>query len=462
MVQVAQPTNLTRAMMAPEASEAAAPAPALQRTAPPGVSGSGTAAPEGRATLRWPFRTREQQELAQQRAAKAAKSESEPESEMESDNESSQSADGRERNEQVESDSGESSQQSSDAVLPGQEPQQNQAGTEADAVITAETIPPRASKMFAVGASGVAASGLPRLAPEPTKGIVKYAAAHMEVGGPLKKTDVDALSNSFGNFDRVVGLGWLIADCVRPVGAPLLERKEAHAVGLKAARAADRIKKDVRTEKLAIQRQACKLSAEDPERKKLEQQAEGVEAALLRAIVDVALPPLEAPPARSSATGSRKRGREAAEPSLDQRVAAAEDTVLQTEKAVKRTEAALTRAETHEREAEGKASGLLDRLQGESSQQSVDRAHAAMDRWHMATLESREAESDLWEARYHGMHAEAVSLDLQLERAWALGARQEKLYQEQVAALKEQLAAYRDMIGALKGRVAELEGPVDS
>ena len=60
------------------------------------------------------------------------------------------------------------------------------------------------------------------------------------------------------------------------------------------------------------------------------------------------------------------------------------------------------------------------------------------------------------------MHAEAVSLDLQLERAWALGARQEKLYQEQVAALKEQLAAYRDMIGALKGRVAELEGPVES
>ena len=68
MVHVAQPTNLTRAMMAPEASEAAAPAPALQRTAPPGVSGSGIAAPEGRATLRWPFRTREQQERAQQRA----------------------------------------------------------------------------------------------------------------------------------------------------------------------------------------------------------------------------------------------------------------------------------------------------------------------------------------------------------------------------------------------------------
>ena len=218
----------------------------------------------------------------------------------------------------------------------------------------------------------------------------------------------------------------------------------------------------MRTEKLTIQRQACKLSAEDPERNNLEQQAEGIESVLLRATVDVALPPLEAPQARSSTTGSRKRAPEAAEPSLDQRVAAAEDAVLQTEKAVTRAKAALTRAETHEREAEGNASGLLDRLQGESSQQSFDRAHTAMDRWHMATLESREAESDLWETRYHGMYAEAESLNLQLERAWALGARKEQLYEKQVAALKEQLAAYRDVIGALKGRIAELEGPVES
>ena len=63
--------------------------------------------------------------------------------------------------------------------------------------------------------------------------------------------------------------------------------------------------------------------------------------------------------------------------------------------------------------------------------------------------ESREAESDLWEARYHSMYAEAESFNLQLERAWALGARQEQLYEKQVAALKEQLAAYRDVIGAL-------------
>lgn len=60
------------------------------------------------------------------------------------------------------------------------------------------------------------------------------------------------------------------------------------------------------------------------------------------------------------------------------------------------------------------------------------------------------------------LYAEAESLNLQLERAWALGARKEQLYEKQVAALKEQLAAYRDVIGALKGRIAELEGPVES
>ena len=97
-------------MMAPEAYEAAPPAPALERAAPPGASGSEAADPEGRAPLQWPFRTREQQARAQQRAAEAAKIESEPESEMESDNESLQSADGRERDEQVESDSEELSQ----------------------------------------------------------------------------------------------------------------------------------------------------------------------------------------------------------------------------------------------------------------------------------------------------------------------------------------------------------------
>ena len=56
------------------------------------------------------------------------------------------------------------------------------------------------------------------------------------------------LSKSFANFDRVVALflgflhGWLLDDAM---GARLLPREQAYAVGLKARRAAIALKADV-------------------------------------------------------------------------------------------------------------------------------------------------------------------------------------------------------------------------
>ena len=50
----------------------------------------------------------------------------------------------------------------------------------------------------------------------------------------LSDAHVKALSKSFGNFDRVVAQGWLVADAL---GLPLLLHKQAHAVGLKVRRA---------------------------------------------------------------------------------------------------------------------------------------------------------------------------------------------------------------------------------
>ena len=130
----------------------------------------------------------------------------------------------------------------------------------------------------------------------------------------LKKADVEALSDSFGNFDRTVGLGWLIGDAV---GRPLMDRKAAHAAGLKAARAAGNINQlEVRAARLQSQRAAGKLAADDPQRAALAEQAAKAEAAILRAQVDVALPPAPsaAPPSASAAgsraTGSRKLARE--------------------------------------------------------------------------------------------------------------------------------------------------------
>jgi hypothetical protein len=51
----------------------------------------------------------------------------------------------------------------------------------------------------------------------------------------LCDTQGDALSQSFGNFDRVVALGWLLGDAM---GARLLPREQAHQVGNKARKAA--------------------------------------------------------------------------------------------------------------------------------------------------------------------------------------------------------------------------------
>ena len=71
---------------------------------------------------------------------------------------------------------------------------------------------------------------------------------------------IKALSNSFGNFDRRVGLGWLLGDAVRPAGSSLMERAVACAAGVKAQRVTAKIKTDVREGKLAIQRELCKSS----------------------------------------------------------------------------------------------------------------------------------------------------------------------------------------------------------
>jgi hypothetical protein len=69
-------------------------------------------------------------------------------------------------------------------------------------------------------------------APAASRGVVQTAWELMEA---LSTEMVNSLSAAFGNFDRVVGTGWLLlADAV--LGPPLLERLQAHAIGLKARR----------------------------------------------------------------------------------------------------------------------------------------------------------------------------------------------------------------------------------
>ena len=160
---------------------------------------------------------------------------------------------------------------------------------------------------------------------------------------------VKALSKAFGNFDRVVGLGRLLADAV---GHPLLEHSRAHAVGLSAKYEAGKLKAAIDQYKRDARRDAGKLGSDDPKRQDLLAQAASAEdaAPLLRESVDVGLT-VPTAPARSSATatGSRKCAREqVVEPDEDEELARAEAAVLACTKEVKRADAATEAAERKE------------------------------------------------------------------------------------------------------------------
>ena len=186
-------------MMAPERYEELATATAAGS---PGISGTtrpGSGPLEARAPLRWPYRSREQQERAQQLAEEAAKSETSPESSEESEDERWQGGDGRVQGEEGYSDEEQSSEGSSAPAL-----DESATGTAQDrlpdtaaSLITDQALASRAAHIFAMGAAGPAASGLPRLAPKATKLLVKLAAAYMK---DLKKVRIDALSAAYGNF----------------------------------------------------------------------------------------------------------------------------------------------------------------------------------------------------------------------------------------------------------------------
>ena len=72
--------------------------------------------------------------------------------------------------------------------------------------------------MFVVGCSEPVASNAPPLARKATKGLVKIAS---ELVSGWSEAYIDTFSKSFGNFDRVVALGWLLGDAL---GWPLLDR----------------------------------------------------------------------------------------------------------------------------------------------------------------------------------------------------------------------------------------------
>ena len=101
-------------------------------------------------------------------------------------------------------------------------------------MLTAPLMATRARKMFVVGTSGPSASGLSALAKQPTKEIVLLV---FNVINEWTKADIDALSDSFGNFDRVVAQGWLLGDAL----GMLLTHTDAYALGCKVRHHAGKI-----------------------------------------------------------------------------------------------------------------------------------------------------------------------------------------------------------------------------
>ena len=280
--------------------------------------------------------------------------------------------------------------------------------------LTSVTVAARASAMFVVGSAEVRASGLPIIGKEPTKELLQIA---LGATNELCDKHGKALSKSFGNFDRVVALGWLIGDAV---GAPLLSRVQAHAVGLKARRIGSEVKADAASIRKDAARKASKLNQEDPRRKKLAAQAQAAEAALLQVTVDLPMPDPD-PREQAQASGARKASHA---PECDA-LAAAEAEVLATEKEVKRAMAAVTSAETQENEARKRAERWVARVETladtdcepKQFKQAELGARRAKARWDELGLETAFAEKMVLEFKLDLKDAEMGVMLIELEQS---------------------------------------------
>ena len=100
----------------------------------------------------------------------------------------------------------------------------------AAAAVLADELTERAALMFKLDATGPAASGLPAAAPTVTKELVHAA---WLAANELCDEHGPALSQAYGNFERVVALGWLLGDVAQ---GRLIELEDAFKVGRKAGK----------------------------------------------------------------------------------------------------------------------------------------------------------------------------------------------------------------------------------
>jgi hypothetical protein len=257
--------------------------------------------------------------------------------------------------------------------------------------------------MFIVGAAAPQASGVPSAAKRATMELVVLA---YNAVTELCDAQGEALSKSFGNFDRVVALGWLLGDAL---GARLLPRKQANDIGLKARKAAVALKADVVAKKKATQRKVSKLKADDPQRRELSEKAEAEEAERLRKEIDFPMMPAQPVP-----SGSRKRTR-AKEMTQSERERLDDEAVLKAEKAVKRAGALVERAGKAEEQAASRCTAAVNK---QEKCVGPIKKHAALDRLsRLSMLHWGAAREFRLEAEIVELRAEVRRQDAELDRA---------------------------------------------
>ena len=140
--------------------------------------------------------------------------------------------------------------------------------------------------MFVIGASEPVRSGKGSAMPYPTNELVQRVWSEIS---DVAETTGKQLSASFGNFDKLVGAGWLIGDVIQD---RLIDRADAFAVGRRVGKLAPTLKLDFAAPSRCAGKR--KHRSEEERVQSLREAAEE-ERALRAAEADLPLPP---PPKR--------------------------------------------------------------------------------------------------------------------------------------------------------------------
>ena len=157
----------------------------------------------------------------------------------------------------------------------------------------------RAAAMFVVGTSEPVPSGMSKATTPMANGDVQLASKAI---GDWVDAHGPALTACFGNFDRWVGLGWLLADAFE---SPHLDRKQAFDVGSAARKRLLKFTADIAKQQKVIGRGASMLASNDPARQRIAQAQADAERAIMRAAVAPPLPFPEQSPA--AAVGAKRK-----------------------------------------------------------------------------------------------------------------------------------------------------------